>query len=135
MNRNSPTSLADHRVEVLLVDADADVLHRLDTRFRRAGLHPILATNALEALDRMADHPSCRRILTEFTLPGLSGEAWMDLLRTRCEGWSVVVVSARDADPGHFVLSPKPLDVENLIQHFRRVPVRTVAEVRRRAAS
>lgn len=119
--RTSPHGTEAPRHEVIIVDDDPDVLFSLATRFSHAGFTPILANDAHHALQRMAEHPNCRRLLTDYRMPGLAGAEWVEVLRQRCADWSVVIMSATDADPGHFIISPKPLDLENLLQHFRRV--------------
>jgi CheY-like chemotaxis protein len=109
------------RRKVIVVEDDPDIRFILIRHLEEAGFHPIPAAHGLEALQQMATHPDCRTLITDFSMPEMGGDAWIDILDRRCEeGWSVVVVSAGDIDPGRFVISPKPIDIPNLITHLQR---------------
>lgn len=108
--------------KVLVVEDDPDIRLILSRRLAEAGFTPLLAADGEEALQRLAEHPGCQRVITDFMMPGLSGDRWIRLLEERSDGdWTVIVVSAEDIDPGRFVISPKPIDIPNLISHLQRV--------------
>lgn len=123
--------------EILIVDDDPDVLMTLAEHFRLGGFEPLLARDGVEALDVLGRHPRCRRVLTDYSMPGLGADDWLTVLRERMAGGQVVVMSQFDVDPGTFIIAPKPLDIPNLLQHFHRVAVdrpEGVRAARRRAA-
>lgn len=128
---------SSHRPQILIVDDDQDVLTTLAEHFRLGGFEPLVARDGIEALEVLGRHPGCRRVLTDYTMPGLGAEDWLAILRERMAGGQVVVMSEYDVDPGIFIISPKPLDIENLLQHFHRVALDRPVPVRvaRRAAS
>jgi len=114
--------MRSNNTEVIVVEDDADLRFILCRRLTEAGYTPLGAANGLEALEKMVDHPDCRVLITDFMMPELGGDTWIRTLERFCdEGWSVIVVSAENIDPGRFVMSPKPIDVPNLISHLQRV--------------
>jgi DNA-binding NtrC family response regulator len=104
--------------KVIVVDDIPDVLFLATKRLARAGYEPIQASDGLEALRRMVEHPDCRRMVTDFVMPTLGGNYWIRLLEKFCADWSIVVVSSEDIDPGPFTMMPKPVDFENLVTIF-----------------
>lgn len=121
--------------QVIVVDDDPDILFVLGRKLRAAGFEPLLAAGGEQALALMDAHPHCERMITDVQMPGLGGAAWMEILATQCAHWSIIVMSRVDTDPGLFVLAPKPLDIENVMQHFQRVEPRMLPQARVRARS
>jgi two-component system, OmpR family, response regulator len=106
--------------EVIIVEDDPHVLAIAQKRLVEAGYQPIPARDGLEALCQALDHPKCRRMITDYIMPGLGGDYWIRLLERFMSDWTVVVVSSEDIDPGPFVAIPKPVDYKNLVQVFER---------------
>ena len=105
--------------EVLVVDDNPDVLFLAEKKLRAAGFEILTASDGIEALQQMIDHPKCRRMVTDFHMPGLGGNYWVRFLERFCSDWTVVVVSSSaEADPGSFVIVPKPADYANLVEIF-----------------
>lgn len=108
---------------VIVVEDDPDILFLAGKRLKKLGYEPILAQDGVEALRKMIDNPSCRRMVTDFMMPSFGGRYWIAFLERFCEDWQIVVVtSSVEADPGQFVTMPKPVDFENLVQIFERYP-------------
>jgi len=83
--------------DVLVVDDDADVRHRMRTLLERNGWTVVEASNGQEALDRLA-HAIPRLILLDLTMPVMDGFTFLHALRQRpeCADIPVVVLTARD---------------------------------------
>lgn len=109
----------DPRALVLVVDDDPDQLFLAQRRMEKLGFEVITAANGVEALLGLAEHPGCRRIVTDFTMPVLGGDAWIRVLERFCSGFRVVVVSGDDPDSGPFPWMPKPPDFENIATYLR----------------
>ncbi len=106
--------------EILVVEDDPSLLYLAVKRLRAAGLDPIPARNGREAIARIAEHPRCRRMLTDYMMPELGADPWIRHLETACADWTVVVMSSEDVDSGPFICLPKPIDFENLLEVFHR---------------
>jgi CheY-like chemotaxis protein len=109
--------------KIIVVEDDPDIRYLLSRRLEEAGYLPIPAEHGVAALQMMSAHPDCRTLITDFMMPELGGDLWIHTLERLCsEGWSVVVVSAQEAiDPGPFLISPKPIDIPNLLSYLQRV--------------
>jgi len=83
--------------DVLVVDDDADVRHRMRTLLERNGWTVVEASNGQEALERLA-HAIPRLILLDLTMPVMDGFTFLHALRQRpdCADIPVVVLTARD---------------------------------------
>ena len=83
--------------DVLVVDDDADMRHRLRTVLERNGWSVREAENGCEALDRVR-HGVPRLILLDLTMPVMDGFSFLDRLRLLpgCADVPVVVLSARN---------------------------------------
>src|ERR1700731_2465332 len=108
--------------QVLVVDDDPDIVYLASKKFRSAGYDVLEAQNGIEAIQRMVDHPQCRRILADFVMPSFGGTYWVRFLERFCVGWTVVIMSGADIDPGPFIVIPKPVDYDNLLTVFEREP-------------
>ncbi len=108
--------------QILVVDDDPDLLYIAKKAFTKAGYQPLTAENGVDALRQIVDNPSCRRMVTDFTMPVLGGPTWINLLERFCPEWSIVVISSDDIDPGPFPFVPKPADFTNLMTWFERHP-------------
>ena len=83
--------------DVLVVDDDADMRHRLRTVLERNGWSVREAGNGCEALDQVR-HGVPRLVLLDLTMPIMDGFLFLDRLRDLpgCAEVPVVVLSARD---------------------------------------
>ena len=83
--------------DVLVVDDDADMRHRLRTVLERDGWSVREARNGCEALDQVR-HGVPRLVLLDLTMPVMDGFSFLDRLRglPGCAEVPVVVLSARD---------------------------------------
>ncbi len=106
--------------KIIVAEDDTDIRYVLCEHLRAAGFDPLEAEDGLDALKLMATHPDCRRMISDFCMPRVGGEVWVRLLERFCPDWSIVIVSGEDIDSGLFVLSPKPIDIPNIITHLRR---------------
>lgn len=104
--------------EVLVVDDNPNVLFVACKRLQAMGFDTVAANDGAEALSLMDAHPRCRRMITDFTMPGLGGAEWIEHLQRKCRDWTIVVISAADVDPGPFINVPKPVDYELLMWLF-----------------
>lgn len=106
--------------QILVVEDHPDLLYLATKRLRQAGWEPLTAANGAEAIPVIVENPGCRRMLTDFVMPVLGGDAWIRFLERFCSDWVIVVMSSEDIDSGRFVCLPKPVDYENLLQVFER---------------
>ena len=85
--------------DVLVVDDDPDVRHRLRTMLERDGRTVQEAADGAEALSRVLDNPP-HVILLDLTMPVMDGFTFLHRLRETpgCADIPVVVLSARDID-------------------------------------
>ena len=83
--------------DVLVVDDDADMRHRVRTVLERNGWTVREAGNGREALDQVR-HGVPRLVLLDLTMPVMDGFSFLDRLRVMpgCTDVPVVVLSARD---------------------------------------
>lgn len=109
---------ADATADILLVDDDWEVLDLLAHFLRRRGHGVLEATSGTEALDLFAAASrEIRLLVTDVTMPGLSGPALAHRLRARQPELKVLFISADptvpDLRPEDFVLR-KPFRLETL---------------------
>ncbi|MFO1059823.1 MAG: ATP-binding protein [Dongiaceae bacterium] len=111
---------------VLLVEDSPDVLDHALTTLRELGYRVIAATDAAEALARLAEEP-VTALLTDVGLPGPSGRQLAEAARQRRPGLPVLFMTgyARNAivhngmlDPGVQLLT-KPFTAEGLARKLR----------------
>jgi DNA-binding NtrC family response regulator len=107
------------REQILLVDDEADLVYLAAKRLDRAGYDVLTAANGAEALRQIEAHPRCRRMITDYVMPELGGERWIDVLERVAPGWTIVVMSSEDFDPGPFYYVPKPVDFDHIVRLFR----------------
>jgi CheY-like chemotaxis protein len=108
--------------QVLVVDDNPDIVYLASKKLRAAGYDVLEAQDGIAAIQKMVDNPTCRRILADFVMPSFGGTYWVRFLERFCVGWTVVIMSSEDVDPGPFVSIPKPVDYENLLTIFEREP-------------
>ena len=106
--------------QVIVVEDDPSLLFLAQKRLRAAGFDPIPATDGLEAIALMDEYPLCRRMVTDFYMPNLGGDPWIRYLEAHCLDWTIIVMSSEDIDSGRFIVLPKPVDFENLLEVFHR---------------
>jgi two-component system OmpR family response regulator len=110
-------------IQILVVEDEPDILYLASKKLRSAGYDVLEATNGIEAMQRMIDHPRCRRMLSDFVMPLFGGIYWVKFLERFCSSWTIVIVSSQDIDSGPFICVPKPVDYENLLTVFEREPI------------
>lgn len=103
---------------ILLVEDDADLRSALTDAMRGAGAEVVVATDGLDALDRLRAGPAPAVVLLDLRLPRLDEQAFLDALRsdTRFEHLPVITMTAgarADADDLLGRLQ-RPVDVEDL---------------------
>ena len=108
--------------EILIVEDNPDILYLAAKKLRAAGYDVIEAQDGISAIQKIVDHPDCRRILADFVMPSFGGTYWVRFLERFCVGWTVVIMSSEDVDPGRFIYIPKPVDYDNLLTVFEREP-------------
>ncbi len=108
--------------QVLIVEDNPDILYLASKKLRAAGYEVIEAKDGVAAIERILDHPKCRRMLADFVMPSFGGTYWVRFLERFCPGWTVVIMSSEDVDPGPFISVPKPVDYEHLHTVFEREP-------------
>jgi CheY-like chemotaxis protein len=113
-------SVAEPCRQIVVVEDDPSLLFIATKRLRAAGFEPLPAANGKEAIERIAENPSCRRMVTDFYMPGLGGDDWIRYLEREHADWTIVVMSSEDIDSGPFIVLPKPVDFENLLEVFHR---------------
>ncbi len=122
-------------IRVLLVDDDATVRASLSEALRDRDTEVCGAESAEAALAQL-DQLQPEVVLTDVRMPGLDGIELLRLLRQRCPGADVILMSAYDDMPtvvsamreGAFDFVPKPIDLHDL----RRVMARLVEDRRTR---
>jgi DNA-binding NtrC family response regulator len=117
---SSVVSVADPERQIIIVEDDSGLMYVAMKRLRAAGFDPIPAADGNEAKQRMAENPRCRRMVTDFNMPGLGGDDWIRYLEREHSDWTIVVMSSDDIDSGPFITLPKPVDFENLLEVFHR---------------
>lgn len=106
------------RPKVIVVDDDDDQLHLSTRRLDVLGFQPLSASDGLAALQLMARHADCTRIVTDFHMPRLGGADWIRLLERFCSDFRVVVMSGEDVDAGPFLFTPKPVDFRQVAAYL-----------------
>jgi two-component system, NtrC family, response regulator AtoC len=115
------------RKKLLVVDDEPNIRRILEVAFEKAGYLVSVAEDAHEALRILAEHPhDC--VLTDVTMPGMSGYDLMREILSRTPDMPVVVVTAYGTIPqavqairdGAFEYVTKPFDLDNLKKVIER---------------
>jgi CheY-like chemotaxis protein len=111
---------APHSYRVLVVDDDEDSRDLMDNALMVAGYATFAAPHAEAAIERFAfEVPDV--IITDLTLPAMSGEELAAYVRARPELADILLVatSGRDASPStralFDIVHPKPIDFDALV--------------------
>ncbi len=87
----------DTEGDIMVVDDDADVRHRMRTLLEKNGWTVVEAENGQDALEKL-DLAMPRLVLLDLTMPVMDGFSFLETLRRRpgCADLPVVVLTARD---------------------------------------
>ena len=87
----------DTEGDIMVVDDDADVRHRMRSLLEKNGWTVVEAENGQDALDKL-ELAMPRLVLLDLTMPVMDGFAFLETLRRRpgCADLPVVVLTARD---------------------------------------
>ena len=96
---------------ILLVDDDDDVRETSADMLQELGYRVVQASNGLEALRALAQHPELELMVTDVRMPGMSGLELSELAVERHRGLKVILVS------GYFI--PQPIRRRFLQKPFR----------------
>ncbi len=105
---------------VLVVDDEADALRSMSRLLSARGFEVATASSGQDALGRLEGGLEVDAVLSDVSMPGITGPALVHQLRTGRPGLPVVLVTGYGADlvdglPEDVPLLPKPLEVEQLV--------------------
>nr|WP_315183286.1 sigma 54-interacting transcriptional regulator [uncultured Albidiferax sp.] len=124
----SPARLQNpQRVQILVVDDDADMLRLLSLRLGAAGHQVTAVASAEEALARL-EVLRPQLVLSDVRLPGMDGLALFDAVQARLPGLPVILLTAHGSIPdavdatlrGVFSYLTKPFDGQELLAAVSR---------------
>jgi CheY-like chemotaxis protein len=115
---------------ILVVDDELSILRGLEIILKRSGYQPVVFTDSIHALSHFeADPHGFDAVLTDMTMPRLTGPELLKRVRLKRPGLHVIVMSGAGSpsthshsptEPGlHFI--GKPLDMAYLSKVLRRV--------------
>jgi DNA-binding NtrC family response regulator len=87
--------ISERCASILLVDDDADVLALLADVVRRAGFDVVTADDGLEAISLLAGSMKFGGLVTDESMPGLSGQALIGKARILRPGLRCLLISGR----------------------------------------
>jgi CheY-like chemotaxis protein len=101
---------------LLVVEDHQDHAEALELMLREDGHEVVLAASGEAALARLPTLPHLALVLLDLTLPGLSGEEFLRLLRAQQPALPVVVMTGLVGKPvpGAQAVLAKPLDYDRL---------------------
>jgi CheY-like chemotaxis protein len=114
---------------VIVVDDQPDVLELTCELFKTLGLNPIPAASAREALNALQRHEHVELMLTDVTMPGMSGVELARKARELQPGLKVILASGYSG-PAHaaaggqlegFAFLAKPYKLADLVRKLRDV--------------
>jgi len=105
--------------EILVVDDDPAIRELMRTMLEVCDAQVDVATSGSEALVRMAQHPSCRVLLTDIEMPGMDGREVARRAYEMNPSLEIVAMSGggmelADLGPPFRRLLPKPVSLEAL---------------------
>ena len=117
----------EHRQRVLLVDDDAAVRTVLAALLRQAGIEPVEADNAAQALERLTED-SVDVMITDLRMPGMDGMALLDRSLELRPDVPVIVLTAHGSVPlaveamrrGAFEFVLKPFERQEVLSIVER---------------
>jgi len=115
------------RETILIVDDDRDLLQLLTIRLQRAGYAVESATNAREALARLA-HVQAQAVITDLRMQGMNGIELLTEIEARFPVLPVILLTAHGTIPdavaatkkGAFAFLTKPLNDDELIATVKK---------------
>lgn len=124
---------------ILCVDDEGAVLRAIGRALRRLGYTVLTADNATDALQACADARSpIDLVITDLTMPGITGLALASELKTRHPDVSIILSSGVTVPPGQTdidALLPKPYTIGELSEVVARVLGRPAPRDRLRIAT
>lgn len=113
--------------KILIAEDNADMRILWSLQLKKAGFDCVFAGTALEALGQFNRDQSCSVLLTDFTLPDLSGAELISKIRSMRPGFPCVLVTGhakelvKDTVPADVPILTKPVQNEDLIAAVRGV--------------
>jgi CheY-like chemotaxis protein len=103
-----------------VVDDEADVLRSMSRLLSARGFEVATASSGHDALGRLDAGLDVDAVLSDVTMPGITGPALVHRLRSERPGLPVVLVTGYGADlvdglPEDVLLLAKPLETEHLV--------------------
>jgi CheY-like chemotaxis protein len=130
-------------VSILAVDDEPGVADLFRQRFRREArqgtyvMH--FAAPGVEALDRLAEEiqPTLIAVLSDINMPGMDGLELLGEIKQRRPDLPVMMVTAygdderrrRAAELGAFEFITKPVDFDQLKEHYTNCPLRRIERI------
>ena len=118
----SPSSTTGH---VLIVDDQPAILRTLSAVLRRAGFTPATAEIGEEALTRLRDGAPCDLLVTDLSMPGMSGTELINQVSLLRPDLPCILMSGFDVTdtldqcPAHVTLLRKPFSSDALLHEVR----------------
>ncbi len=121
--QKGPDPVGRNRKNILIVDDDQTILHLLKRFFVREGFEVTVATDGIEAMERLkAENPAI--VLTDLNIPSLSGNELIQYIRKNRKNTAIVVMTAYPEEwsgneaEAYFV---KPFDIEEMFAAIQRI--------------
>jgi len=119
--------MADHPLNVWVVDDDHSVRWVLEKALRQADMQPRSFERAEHLLDAI-EHDTPDVLITDVRMPGMSGITLLDQLRARSPELPIIVITAHSDlenavaayKGGAFEYLPKPFDIDEAIELVRK---------------
>lgn len=111
------------RRNILIVDDDETLLHLLKRFFVREGFEVAVATDGIEAMERLkAENPAV--VLTDLNIPSLSGIELIQCIRKKGKDTAIVVMTAYPEEWSGSEVEAcfmKPFDIEEMFSVIQRI--------------
>lgn len=118
------------KASILVVDADLEIRRTIETVFSREGCRVSSSGSGEEAL-KLLKQKSFDVVITDIRMPGISGLAWLERIRTLDENVEIVVLTGfntvqniikalRDVRVADYLLKPLN-DMEDLVSSVKKV--------------
>lgn len=108
---------------ILVVDNEAAIRLLVKTILEAHGFVVLLAQDGPSALNLLQDH-GVDVLLTDLTMPGMSGQEFISKARERCPYLPVCIMTGNSVDPNFLPevsVLPKPFHARDLIQTLQQI--------------
>ncbi len=82
-------------VKVLVVEDEASIREMIALNLRLAGMEPLEAGSAEEALELLAGEPGCSAAILDVMLPGMNGFSLCETIRNKDQRMGIIILSAK----------------------------------------